>query len=390
MHMTRAKVLWIVGGVAVAAAIAWRMRPVPFEVETVPATVGSLRVTLEEDGRTRVRDHVEISAPITGRVDESRLVPGDSVAAGGVVATMHPAPLDARSRAEGAALVAQSESRTREARAQLMQVQLALDEARRDRGRAVRLAAEGAVPDRAREEAERLVLDRERELEVATARVNAALQGERAARAAMLGADPAAGGGNAVRVSSPIRGRVLRTFESHDRVVMAGTPLVEVGDPASLEVVCDILSRDASQVAVGMPMEVRSAGRAPMMARVMRVEPAAFTKRSALGVDEQRVNVIAAFDQPVGGLGDAFEVDVSIVLWEGGRVLRVPSSALVPLDSGWAVLSVADGRARRLPVQVGRRGGREVEVTAGLSAGASVIVRPDERVVDGSRVRPVP
>ncbi|MFN8667075.1 MAG: HlyD family efflux transporter periplasmic adaptor subunit [Gemmatimonadaceae bacterium] len=388
MPMTRARMLWIGGALVVLAAVAWRTRPTPLDVETVPATIGSLRVTLEEDGRTRVRDHVEIAAPVTGRVDENRLVPGDSVAARGIVATMHPAPLDARARAEGAALIAQAESRTREARSQAMQVQLALDEARRDRARAERLATEGAVSDRQREEAGRLVMDRERELDVATARVNAAREGERAARAALLGADPSSGGTSLVRVQSPIRGRVLRVFEAHDRVVMAGTPLVEVGDPASLEVVSDILSRDASKVALGMTMEVRGAGRAPMIARVARIEPAAFTKRSALGVDEQRVNVIGRFDQAVSGLGDAFEVDVSIILWEGDRVLRVPSSALVPLDSGWAVLSLVDGRARRRAVQIGRRGGRDVEVTGGLSPGALVIVRPDERIVDGSRVRP--
>ncbi|MCC6929619.1 MAG: HlyD family efflux transporter periplasmic adaptor subunit [Gemmatimonadaceae bacterium] len=390
MLMTRARALWIVGAVVVVGAVSWRMRPAPLAVEIVPATFGSLRVTLEEDGRTRVRDHVEIAAPITGRVDENRLVPGDSVAANGVVATMHPAPLDARARAEGSALIAQAASRTREARSQVAQVQLALDEARRDRSRAVRLAAEGALSDRQREEAERLVLDRERELDVANARVNAAREGERAARAALLGASPASGSASAVRVPSPIRGRVLRVFEAHDRVVMAGTPLVEVGDPASLEVVSDILSRDASQVAVGMTMEVRSSGRPPMLARVSRIEPAAFTKRSALGVDEQRVNVIGQFEQPVSGLGDAFEVDVSIILWQGDRVLRIPSSALVPLDSGWAVLALVDGRARRHEVRIGRRGGREVEVTGGLAAGALVIVRPDERIVDGSRVRPAP
>lgn len=391
MRFTRARVLWMVGAAVAVGVAAWRLRPAALEVEVAPVTEGSLRVTLEEDGLTRVRHHVEIAAPVSGRVDENRLTAGDSVHAGGVVATLHPAPLDPRTRAEAQALVAQAESRTREARSQRQQTQLALDEARRDRARAVRLAAEGALSDREREQAESLVQGRERELEAATARVAAAREGERAARATLLGADPgAASGGEPVRVTSPITGRVLRVFEAHDRVVVAGTPLVEVGDPGSLEVVSDVLSRDASQITVGTPMEVRTSARPPIVARVSRIEPAAFTKRSALGVDEQRVNVIGAFAQPVSGLGDGYEVDVSLILWEGARVLRVPSAALVPLDSGWAVFQVVEQRARRVPVTIGQRGARESEVTAGLAAGALVVVRPDERLRDGARIRPLP
>src|SRR5690606_12122125 len=127
-------------------------------------------------------------------------------------------------------------------------------------------------------------------------------------------------------------------------------------------------------------MEVRTAGRAPLMARVSRVEPAAFTKRSALGVDEQRVNVVGDFDGPVTGLGDAFEVDVSVILWEGTRILRIPSAALFPLDSGWAVFAVREGRAQRLPVTIGERGTHEVEVKEGITEGTLVILRPDERL----------
>ena len=139
-----------------------------------------------------------------------------------------------------------------------------------------------------------------------------------------------------------------------------------------------------------MRLEVRTSGRAPIVAHVSRVEPAAFTKRSALGVDEQRVNVIGTFEAPVSGLGDGFAVDVSIILWEGAQVLRVPSAALVPLDSGWAVYRVEDGVARRVPVTIGRRGARDVELLGGVSPGALVIGRPDERVRDGGRVRALP
>lgn len=390
MVLSRTRVLWIVGGALVIGAIAWRLRPEAYEVDVASAALGSLRVTLEEEGVTRIRHHVELAAPVSGRVEESRLTVGDSVRRGDVLVRVRPAPLDPRSQSEAQALVAQAASRSAESRALLQQLQVALDEARRDHGRAQRLGAAGAIPERELEQALNLVRMREREVEAGRARVEAAREGERAARAALLGADPGAAGGSPIAVASPIDGVVLRLFESHDRVVPAGTPLVEVGDPSAIEVVSDVLSRDATRIKPGMAMEVRTAGRAPLLARVSRVEPAAFTKRSALGVDEQRVNVIADFDGPVTGLGDAFEVDVSVILWEGTRILRIPSAALFPLDSGWAVFAVREGRAQRVPVTIGARGTHEVEVKEGISEGTLVILRPDERLRDGGRVRVAP
>lgn len=390
MVLSRTRVLWIVGGALVVGAIAWRLRPEAYEVEVASASLGSLRVTLEEEGVTRIRHHVEVAAPVSGRVEESRLTVGDPVRRGDVLVRVRPAPLDPRSRSEAQALLAQATSRAAEAGAQLQQLHVALEEARRDYGRAQRLGAAGAIPERELEQVLNLVRMREREVEAGTARVAAAREGERAARATLLGADPGAVGGSPVAVATPIDGVVLRLFESHDRVVAAGTPLVEVGDPSAIEVVSDVLSRDATRIAPGMAMEVRTAGHAPLMARVIRVEPAAFTKRSALGVDEQRVNVVGEFDGRVTGLGDAFEVDVSVILWEGTRILRVPSAALVPLDSGWAVYAVREGRARLLPVTIGQRGTHEVEVRGGITAGTLVILRPDERLRDGGRVKAAP
>lgn len=390
MRLSRTRMLWIVGGGLLAAGIAWQLRPEALDVQVAPAAIGTLRVTLEEEGVTRVRDHVEVAAPVTGRVEESRYEVGDSVRRGDVLARLHPAPLDPRTHTEAQALVAQAVSRAAEASAQLQQLRVALAEARRDLGRAQRLAAAGAIAERDLEQAGDLVHVREREVEAGAARVAAAREGERAARAALLGADPRGGSGTPVAVVSPIDGLVLRLYESHDRVVPAGTPLVEVGDPSRIEVVSDVLTRDAARIRPGMTMELRTASRAPLTAHVVRVEPAAFTKRSALGVDEQRVNVIGAFDGPVSGLGDAFELDVSVILWEGTRVLRVPSAALVPLDSGWAVFAMQAGRAHLTPVTLGERGAQEVEVKDGIAAGTSVILRPDERLKDGGRVRPIP
>jgi HlyD family secretion protein len=379
---------WVVGGALLVAAAVWQWRPRAMEVEVALVTRGTLRETLEEEGRTRVRRHVAIAAPVSGRVAESTLEVGDTVSVDDVVATVLPAPLDPRARAEGAAVTAQAASRVREALAQWQQATLALQDARRDLARAARLALEGAIPDRERDQAELQVQLRERDVESAQARLTASRQGERAARAAMLGGDPASAGGSPVRLTTPIAGQVLRLFEAHDRVVVAGTPLVEVGDASSIEVVCDVLSRDAVRVTPGMPMEVRLVDRAPLVATVLRVEPVAFTRQSALGIEEQRVNVIGRLEQAVTGLGDGFEVDVSIILWRGDEAMRMPSAALVPLDAGWGSYLVKDGRARLVPVEIGRRGAREVEVARGLDVGATVIMRPDERVRDGMKVSP--
>ncbi len=173
-------------------------------------------------------------------------------------------------------------------------------------------------------------------------------------------------------------------------MVVAGTPLVEIGDPTSLEVVSDVLSSDAMAIVPGMRMLVRVPGRDVLSAQVTRVEPAAFTKLSPLGVEEQRVNVIGCFLQDAVGLGDGFEVDVSIVLWESDSVLTAPATALVPVDSGWGVYVMERGRARLRTIEVGRRGVREVEVRSGLGIGDLVIRHPDERVVEGARVRDDP
>lgn len=391
MSTRRSRLLWIVGSVAVlVGGYAW-LRPSPLEVDVTTASEGPLRVTLDQTGKTRVRHHVEIAAPVTGRLAEIAFEVGDTVRRGEVLARLSPAPLDPRARAEAQAMLAQASARAAEARAQLQQARVALDEARRDDARTLRLAAAGAIPVRDRERAEAELRVRLQDSLAAAARYSSAQDGIRAARASLMGADATRGGGGVpVPLVSPIAGRILRIFESHDRVVAAGTPLIEVGDPSQLEIVVDVLSRDASRVSVGMPMEVRRAGQAtPARAHVERVEPAAFTARSALGVDEQRVNVIGRFDTPTTGLGDAFEVDVSIVVWERPHVLQIPSAALVPLDSGWSVYAVRDGRAMRHPVGIGARGARDAEVTSGLAPGDSLVLRPDERLRDGGRVRPV-
>lgn len=387
MRFSRKRIWWVAAAAVMLAVLLWALRPEPLPVEAAVVSRGPLQVTIEEDGLTRVVRHVEVAAPVSGRLAESRLRAGDTVTRGAVVGVLQPAPLDPRARAEAQAALASAQSLRRAADALVQQAIVALDEARRARTRAERLAAAGALAQRDMESAIAEERIRERDLEAARARESSAAQDERRARSALVASDPAGrGAAAAITLRSPIAGRVLRLYEEHDRVVPAGTPLVEIGDPRSLEIVSDVLSRDATAIVPGMPVIVRVPGREPLRAQVARVEPSAFTKVSPLGVEEQRVNVIGAFLQETFGLGDRFEVDVSIVLWEADSVLKVPSTALVPLDSTWAVYVVEQGEARLRPVTVGRRGAREAQVESGLSAGDRVILHPDERVVDGVRV----
>lgn len=389
MHLSRTRMGWIAAGVAALLLVLWALRPQSLTVETAVAGVGPLQVTVDEDGLTRVVRHVVIAAPVSGRLKESLLRAGDSVSAGAVVGVLRPAPLDARTRAEAQAALASAQALRRAARSVVEELVVAHDEAHRERERAERLAESGTISQRELEAAVAADRTREAMLAAARAREASAAQEERRARSALVESDPEGQGrASAITLRSPMAGRVLRMFEEHDRVVPAGTPLIEIGDPRTLEIVSDVLSRDATAIVPGMPMIVRIPGREPVRARVDRVEPSAFTKLSPLGVEEQRVNVVGNGLPEMLGIGDRFELDVSIVLWEAERVLKIPATALVPADSAWAVYAVEKGRAKLRPVVVARRGVREVQIESGLSEGERVIVHPDERLKDGIRVRP--
>jgi len=379
---------WIGGaGLVVVLVVLALMRPAVIVMDLVTLDHGALSVTIDEDGITRLRHHAEVAAPITGRLEESTLTEGDSVARGQVVARIAPVPLDAREVMQAEANLAAARSAVAEADARVSQAVVAHEEAVRARDRAQRLSAAGALSDREREEAEATERITARDVEAARAVKAAAGEREQAARTALLGSATSGTPASAlVTVRSPMAGRVLRLMEEHERVVPAGTPLLDVGAPGDIEVVIDVLSSDATRIAPGTPVVVRIPHGDTLQARVDRVDPAAFTKVSPLGVEEQRVNVIARLDGTPTGVGDRFRVEASIVLWRGESVLAVPATSLVPLDEGWAVYVVADGRAHLRAVTVGHQGARTVEVTQGLAAGEVVIRHPDERISDGTRV----
>jgi HlyD family secretion protein len=374
---------------AAGAVLALRPRPVPVDVAT--ATRGSLVVAIEETGMARVRDRYVVSAPVSGTVSRQLLEPGDAVEEGQVVAEIAPVRsplLDVRTRSEAQARLSAAVSALGQAEAQEGRARAAEALARDELARARSLEAGGSLPAQHLDRAEFEARMRTEELSSAVFAVKVAAEQARVARAALAG--EGASGDRHIDVLAPASGRVLRVLQKSEGVMQAGTPLVEVGNPEVLEVVADLLTTDAVRVHPGTPMTIQGwGGDRTLAARVRRVEPSAFTKLSALGVEEQRVNVIAAFGDPRrdwAALGDGFRIEARLVLWQGEDVLKVPQGAAFRHGDGWAVFRVVSGKARLTRVQIGHRGETEVEVLNGLDPGAAVVVHPGDRVKDGAPV----
>jgi len=362
--------------------------PQPTRVETARVVRGTLQVCVTEEGKTRLRQRYIVSAPVAGHLRRIPYKAGEAVQTDktvlAVIDALPPLMLDARSRALAEARRAAAAASLDKARAA---EQFAANELRRFQ----KLYAEKTVAVQ--------------ELESVQLRATAAAQDVAAAESELQRAEAELAefstarpdGTNSrsapVEVRSPVTGRVLRVFEENARVVNAGVPLIEVGDPTDLEVVIEVLSRDGAVVSPGTRVELEQwGGGAPLLAKVRLVEPAAFTKVSALGVEEQRVNVVADLVTPPEqrpGLGDQFRVEARLVVWEGNDVLKVPAGALFRRGERWATLVVANGRARERLVTVGKASDREMQVLAGLNEGEEVILHPGERVRDGQRVRPI-
>ena len=377
----------VVGGLL---AVALWPRRVP--VETATLTRGPLMVTIDEEGVTRVRDRFVVSSPVGGRVLRIELEPGDPVKRGQIVARVRaeaPPLLDERTRAEGQAAIESARAALGRARAEEQRARATLSQLQRELTRLRELANSRVIS--AQE------LDaREAEAKVAEESVNAAVFAVQAAtselqraqaRVAAPGTDRS---GRVVSVQAPADGVVLKRLRESESVVPPGDPLVEIGDPHQLEIVADLLSTDAVRVKPGARTVVEQwGGEKPLEARVRRIEPAGFTKISALGVEEQRVNVVIDFVDPAAAwaaLGDAYRVVVRVVIWEAANVLKVPTGALFREGEQWAVYVVENDRARRAVVEVGHQTGQEAEVTSGLAEGARVVMHPGDTLANEARV----
>ena len=383
--------LWValvVVGVLVGVAL-W---PETLPVDIASVNRGKLVVTVDEEGRTRVRDRFMVSAPLTGRVLRIELEPGDAVKQGDIVARVRAeaAPLlDVRERSEAEAAVEVARAALGRARAELQRAQTAAAQAQRELARVRELARNELTTRREIDTSELNAQAAEEAVAAATFAVRSA-ESEIVRTQARLSPSATEASGRVVEVRAPAAGVVLKRLRESESVVPAGEPLVEIGDPARLEIVADLLSTDAVRVQPGARTIVEQWGGAQeLAAKVRRVEPSGFTKISALGVEEQRVNVIFDFVDPAaawGALGDAYRVEVRIVLWESADVLKVPTSALFRDGEAWAVY-VADGdRARKTIIQIGHQSGPEAEVTAGLTEGARVVEHPGDTLTDGARI----
>lgn len=381
----------LVGAAAVAIAIgllAWAFRPKPIKVETGRVQRETLRLTVDEEAETRVHDRFDIATPVTGRLRRIELHAADPVYAGQVVAQVEPLPLDPRERSELSARLEQAQAGKREAEALVERTRVEHDQARRNRERASKLQAGGVVSREDLELAQTAEANSEKALDAATFKARAAEYEVQAAKAALIALAPEAGERvKLVSLYSPVRGQILRLLQQSERVVAAGTPILQIGLPSQLEIVSDLLSAEAVKVKPGDPVLVENwGGEGPLRAKVRTIESSGFTKISALGVEEQRVNVVMDFVDDPGGLGDGYRVDVRIIVWEGVDVMVVSSGALFRRATSWSVFVVERGRARVRDVEIGHRSPLSAEIIRGLAENEEVILHPGNQVTDGSRV----
>lgn len=392
-------IVFTVVGFVLIALIALALKPQPIPADFSTASRGDLRVTIDEEGETRVRHRFMVSAPVAGRVLRIELEPGDPVIAGETVLARFqpsaPTPLDARSRAEAEARVGAAEAAQGFAEAESERLLAELDFAKSELRRAERLAAEEIVSKERLESAQLNVRTKEEALRSAEFSIRNAEKDLQAAQARLLNVesrveDQRGDPSDPISLRSPIDGRVLQRLRESESVVPAGDPLIEIGDPSRLEIISDLLSTDAVQVRPGQTVLVEEwGGDNPLNGRVRRVEPFGFTKFSALGVEEQRVNVLIDLTDPQErweSLGDGYRVEVRIVIWENNDVLKIPTSSLFRHGEEWAVFVAAEGVAHLRTIKLGERNGLEAQVLDGLAAGDQVIVHPSDQIEDGVEV----
>jgi len=370
--------------VGLIVLLGFGLRPRPAPVETAPAVTGPLRATVSEEGKTRIKQRYVVSSPVSGQLRRVPFKPGAEITPGAVLALIEPmtsSPLDSRSRAL-------AEARRDSAIASLEKTRSAYVLAGNELRRVEKMFTDKTVSPQDFESAQMR--------ETAAAREVVAAEGVlRSAEAELAVAAPATANAAPalVEVRAPVAGRVLHVFQESERPVSAGTPLLDVGDPSDLEVVIELLSRDGAALVAGTRVELDQwGGEKPLDARVRLVEPAAFTKISALGVEEQRVNVVADITTPLKerlALGDNFRVEARVIVWESDKVLKVPVSALFRRGNSWSAYVVRNGRATLVPVQPGRSSGMETQVLSGLKESDEVILYPGDRVQDGQRVQPM-
>ena len=380
------KLLWpMVAALAVVGLLIYAFLPARVEVDAARVERGSLLVTVDREGKTRLRERYVVSAPLTGRVQRIELHPGDRVEEGKTVLAIiepgDPALLDPRARAE-------AEARVRAAEEASMLAGTNLNQARTEAERARRLGVGRTIPQEELERADH----KERTASFALRIAKYELELARAAFQRVQPRSPGENDSTRLEIRSPISGCVLEVYQESSRALSVGTELLKVGDRTDLECVIDVLSADAVKIARGAKVYLEHwGGEQPLLGRVRLVEPGAFMKVSALGVEEQRVNVLVDFTEPRAkweALGDGYRVEARIVVWEGESVLKAPAGAFFRHGDTWAVFRSAKGRARLTPVKLGHTNGMETQILDGLDEGDAVILHPSDRIKNGVAVAP--
>ncbi|MCG6933265.1 MAG: efflux RND transporter periplasmic adaptor subunit [Gallionella sp.] len=386
MKLPGRKTTYGLAAIAALALLVLMFRPTPLRVDTGQVQKGSMQVTIDEQGETRAQDRFVITAPVAGRLTRIGLRDGDAVKENQVVAQIAPLPLSVREHNEQTARIAAAQSQQREAEEQVRHAQEDLAQAKRETIRVERLVKDGFMSAQAAEHARNAEITIANDLAAARFRAKSAAAEVRLAKSGLIAVE---GGKDALfKVHSPVAGRILRIVDPSERVVAAGAPLMTVGDLSKLEIVIELLSSEAVKVKPGMDVIIDGwGGSQPLEAKVQRVEPYAYTKVSALGVEEKRTNVVADFVNAPQSLGDGYRVNAHIVVWSADQVTKVAASALFRCGESWCAFVVDKGRAKKRVVKVGQRNAQEVEVLEGLAPGDTVIRHPANQIEEGARVK---
>lgn len=388
---TRARIGFTLLALAVTGGLIYGLLPRALPVDAARVTQGPLAVAIEEEGKTRVMERYVVAAPMTGYVRRIDLNVGDAVKANQVLASIEPTratALDPRSRAQAQAQLKAAEASLAAAKETARAAQAQAELAGQDAERAESLRKSNFVSEQALDKA-RGELRRSQAVHKATEHsVNVAQFELGNARAALV-----SGGGIGVnellQVRAPANARVLKLAHESEGPVQAGQPLLEIGDPDTLEIEVEVLSTQAVRITPGAKVLIDRWGGDALQGAVRVVEPSGFTKISALGVEEQRVRVIVDITSPREAwrrLGDGYRVEARFIIWEGAQIMQIPASALFRYNGGWAVFAIVGGHAKRKPVELGQRAGLQVEIAKGLSRDERIISHPDDKIRDGTAV----
>jgi len=394
MRITVGRVVIVLSVLAALAGLAWSVMPRPISVETVVVTKGRFVATVDEDGKTRIRERYVVAAPLAGRLARIRLKAGDRIGADEAIATIMPSPapfLDPRSRREAEEKLGAAEAARERAAAMVERARVQADHAKVDLERARTLVERGASTTQSLERADLAMRVADRDLRAAEFQDHAAEHELDQARALLAryhdGVDVPP---EQWTITAPVSGVVLRVVQESETVIQTGVPLLEIGDPRDLEIVADVLSTDAVEIAPGADVTIEHWGGPDILSgRVRRVEPAAFTKISTLGVEEQRVNVLIDVLSPQDqwtGLGDSYQVDTRITVFTKDDATIIPAGALFRRGDSWYVYVASAGRAQSRAVELLRRSGRVTAIKAGLAPGEQVVVYPGDQIMSGVRI----